>query len=132
QLMMSMGVDEDALRQVVRHWLMIENYRELLLGETYRPPLQRLIDLSQVVNTYGPSMAPYVINRMGVPRLSTPLVRRFVVDQQATVGGKLVMIEAGKAITDLPEPSENELKEMYEQYKDVLPGQGELPGAGYR
>ncbi|MCC6680907.1 MAG: hypothetical protein IT445_08395 [Phycisphaeraceae bacterium] len=132
QLAASVGADAGYLRQVLRHWLMIETYRQLLLGETYMSPPQRLMGMNQLAQVYGPGIVPLLVNRMGVQRLSTPLVRRFVVDQQATVGGKLVVVSAEKAVKDVPEPSQSELQEMFDQYKDVLPGEGDPAWAGYK
>lgn len=130
RLAASMHTNVAFVRNAMRHWIMVETYRGLALGETRTTPLERLTGAMQIAQSYGAQAFPQMANYLGQPRLSAPILTRVIVDQESSVSGKLLVVPADKAVTDAPEPTEAELQALFEQHKDRFPG-GES-GLGYR
>lgn len=126
----SVHADVSFVRNAIRHWIMVETYRSLALGETRTPSIQRLENASQIAQAYGAQAFPQMANYLGQPRLSAPLLKRVIFDQGSTVSGKLLVVPADTAITDLPDPTEDELQALFEAHKDHYPS-SEDP-IGYR
>ncbi|NJL30216.1 MAG: hypothetical protein HC898_00530 [Phycisphaerales bacterium] len=82
---------------------------------------QSMLEASQLAWSVTPS-----------PRLSQPLVQHFLHDQGAKVRLSLVRIPAERSKDKFPAPREAELMSLFEEYKDILPGEGKPYGFGYR
>lgn len=137
------------IREVVRRWLIAEQYRQTVLGTAYRDPRggspSLAINRMQVFENFiqqqlgnlppeyqqmaFQQIAPYA-NQManGTRRLSAPLLAQFIRDNYAAVDGRVALVRPD---TDaVPTPDDAKLQEVFETYKNNLPGgnPGELPG----
>ncbi|MEM8738521.1 MAG: hypothetical protein AAGG38_08605 [Planctomycetota bacterium] len=137
------------IREIVRRWLISEQYRQVLEGTAYRDPrggslslaVNRIQTFSQVIqqlSQFGPIPPQFEQQALeialrqanGTRRLSGPMLRRFMRDNYAFVQGRVVMVRPEPQAA--AEPTEAELSAVFEQYKDVLPGQGEPYPFGYQ
>jgi hypothetical protein len=121
------------VRQAMRHWLVVQKYKELMAGQTHlsgqsRARLMRVAGSSSDPQTYR----LYEEMAYGTSRLSKPIVEHFLQDQGAQVSGQVVVIRAQQLLADTPTPSDEEVESLYEQFKDALPGRGDPYGFGYR
>ncbi|MFP4222678.1 MAG: hypothetical protein ACLFVN_01250 [Phycisphaeraceae bacterium] len=118
------GAPDWLLRQAMRHWLLLERYQELVLGDVHIDPTESLALAGQ-----GMLAAP---SDLRGPRLSEPLVRHALSGNFATTAATTVLIGVEPMLDDAGQPSEQQLEELYQQYRDVPRGQGEPYGFGYR
>ena len=134
------------VRQAVRHWLIAEQYRELAAGIAYESRgAGALSPAMRKVETYGryardaeqfrdnPQMLQYIsalaaLEMRGTHRLSRPLLTHFVRDTAASIGGRLLLIDADPA--DGGQPADDAVRRLFDQYKDVLPGGGGSASGG--
>jgi|GEM_PF-6490841 len=141
------GIDTDQLINVVRQWVAVQTYKELLMGSTHESVISRMVELDSMIRQFQQASSQqgylrqyYMMMYMqqldrimvGSPRVSPPLVERFISDQQATVKIALVQVPAERYLDKVPQPSEAELKAHYEKYKAKLPGESQPYGFGYR
>ncbi len=119
------------VRQAMRDWLIVQQYKELVAGQAHLPGRDRA-RLMRGALTDPQSYRFYEAMAYGTSRLSKPLVEHFLQDQGAQVSGQVVVIRADQFLADSPTPTEAEIQALYEQYKDSLPGRGEPYGFGYR
>lgn len=160
-VMGSLGIDQERLnelatrhqttpqsiRHVVRRFLIAEDYRRLVDGVAFTDPggqaspsagLRRVQlvanALQQVggdVNTYQRFLAPQVaMQSNGSLRVSTPLLRRTVRDNASSLAGRLVVLRPDPALA--PAPTADQLNEVFNTYRDNLPGEGSPMPFGYR
>ncbi len=133
-------VTPDFLRQAVRHWLIAEQYRELVAGIAYNnygsggmsPAVQRLEIYNQFARESeqfrdNPQMMQYfsqlaMLEMQGSHRLSRSLLTHVIRDNAATIRGRLLLIPADP--DDATEPADDTLRELFNRYNDVLPGGG--------
>lgn len=124
------------LRGAIRDWVMIETYRELVYGRVHLPltdkinfyrQLQTLLDSGYPVSY----VRRFVGMLSGDHRVSGPLIERFVHQSQSTVKISAIEVSAAEYAKKVDNPSASDLGELFEQYKDQLPGQGRY-GFGYR
>ena len=141
----------DTIQHAVRRLLISEQYRQLVAGTAYRDPrgaspslaiekLQVQTDLVQRELARIPEqLHPMIIEQLvpyarvvaaGTHRLSAPLLEHFVQDNYTNASGRVAMIQPDTASVD--QPSDDRLQEVFEQYRDVLAGQGEPFPFGYR
>lgn len=73
----------------------------------------------------------YASQNTGTAFVSTPEVRRLVRDTTERVRARTVVISAEKLVDESEPVEEAEIRSVYEKFKSVLPGEGEL-GAGYK
>ncbi len=119
------------IRQAMRHWLVVQQYKELLAGQTHLAGKDRA-RLMRGMFRDPQSYLFYEALSYGTSRLSKPLVEHFLQDQGARVSGRVVLVRADLYQADTPQPGDGEVQALYEQFKDALPGQGEPYGFGYR
>ncbi len=119
------------VRQALRHWLIVQKYKELAAGQSHLSGTERARLIRGGLND-PQSFRIYEAMAYGTSRQSKPLVEHFLQDQGAQVSGQVVLIPASQFISDTPTPSEAEAEALYEQFKDALPGRGEPYGFGYR
>jgi hypothetical protein len=136
QLAANMQTKMEFIQQAVRHWLAVQNYRELILGQTHMAVDTRLAMLA-AANEFmrqGNIYAAYDMfgQASGSQRLSEPLIQRFLQDQRATASATAVLIDSARYLDKVPEPTQERLQELFEKYRDQLPGQSEPYGFGYR
>ncbi|MEX0655050.1 MAG: hypothetical protein WD534_00330 [Phycisphaeraceae bacterium] len=139
QLSAGMRVPPEYIHQAVRNWLMLEQYREVVLGRTHVNPVQRLQAIAYVMQAqqsgdFQLMMQGYQMldEAFGQPRLSEPLIQHMLRDLQTTVSGQVALVEAERYLDEVEPPDEAEVQALFEQYRDVAPGQGEPYGFGYR
>ena len=162
QLAKNAGTTTATIREVVRRWLISEQYRQLVTGTAYRDPrgnsASPAIERLQVFNTTANQivsrqfqdlalfpeemqrqLAPQLLQEAsfraglvanGTHRVSAPMLQHYVQDNYPTVEGRMVLIRPDTDAVD--EPTDAQLAAVFDQYKDVLPGQGEPFPFGYR
>ncbi|MEO1237525.1 MAG: hypothetical protein AAFX76_12125, partial [Planctomycetota bacterium] len=128
------------LRDIVRRWLISEQYRQVVTGTQYRDPgggslslavsrLENLMRSVQELQQFGGQLPPQLQQRLldlailqanGSRRLSAPMLRSFLNDNFSTVEGRVVLVRPD--VEAAPEPDEATLTEVFETYKDRLPG----------
>ena len=141
---------EDAVYATVRSYLAVSKYRNLAAGVVRQPVLQRLGAVSQAQQAFSqarrfsqegqPQLARFLQQRAlqtfasagGHQRISEPAVRHAVRDGNAQVAGRVVLLRASDRLDEVDDPTEAELEELFQQYKDDPPGQSEPYGFGYR
>ena len=129
------GVARAGVRGALRSWAQVQTYKELVLGMAHLRPEERLQKLQQaaMLMRFG-ALSRRAAERatLGRPRISEPLLRRFLHDQYARARVTLARIPADVAITGVDEPSEERVRELFQRYRDDLPGKGDPYGFGYR
>jgi hypothetical protein len=125
QLARRLSISSDAVRDAVRHWLMVQQARELIAGVGHLDLDTRLAINSQAA-MFGrdPRLQPY-IDRMlvfsrGMPRVSEPLIGHFLQDQGAKAKVTAVAVDAEHVLDRVPPPDEGTLKTLFEQHRDEL------------
>ncbi len=141
-------------RLVIRNWLTVEQYHDLIYGRMYTryetpegasplavqnissPGLRNLNQMYLARQMYAQGnygkARELEMARMGSLRYSEPLIRHFLYERTARISGRFVMIDVESVIEQLPQPTQTELVDLYEQYKDDLPGDSAPYGFGYR
>ncbi len=119
------------INMAIRNWLIIQRYKELTAGQAHLAGVQRAALAQQ---SFANKDAAVLLQAMayGNSRMSKPLIEHFIQDQGAKVMGKAVLIDAESLMDQTPKPSEEDVKTLFDEYKDALPGQGEPYGFGYR
>lgn len=124
-------VSEAFIRQALRNWILTQTYREVVLGQAHTP-IQIKLQYARFA-AQNPFMGGMFITvAQGSPRLSAPLVRHYVSDQGSRVGGKYALVGHERYLDQVAPPTDAQLQELFNQYKDSLPGEGEPYGFGYR
>ncbi len=150
------GASAGFFREAVRQWLVSEQYRMLISGRRYdsaialssSPGLTTLNlwtngilpQVNQVLSMQeDPRYAQAVLQaaefqflgeRLGHGRISPPALDYVMANELERVGGRAVMIEA-KADEDLA-VDDTQVRRLYEEYKEFLPGTGSPYPLGYR
>ena len=148
ELAAARNITPDFVRQAVRHWLIAEQYRELAAGIAYdnrgagglSPAMQKVEVYNQFAREAeqfrdNPQMLQYfsalaALEMRGTHRLSRPLLTHFIRDTAATISGRLLLVDADPAAGG--NPTDDTVRQLFETYKDVLPGGGETYPFGYR
>jgi hypothetical protein len=136
QLMQGTGATRGFIEQAVRHWLMVQTYRELLLGQSHTPVSTRAqnIMLAQQFGQQGMIgfAQSLIMAAMGSQRVSDPLIQHFLQSQAATVAGQVVLISHEGYLDRVEPPTAQELQALFEEYREMLPGRSQPYGFGYR
>jgi len=119
------------IRHAMKNWLVVQSYKELLAGQSHTPANERAAMMRNML-TDQQSAGFYEALAYGTSRLSKPLVEHFLQDQGAAVQGRAVVVDARRFLDDAPQPTDEEVASLFEQYKDSLPGRGQPYGFGYR
>ncbi|MEM9915538.1 MAG: hypothetical protein AAF911_11295 [Planctomycetota bacterium] len=137
------------IREIVRRWLIAEQYRQTVMGTAYRdveggsPSLavNRLESISQslqIIQQFGGNLPPFererfILNAIaqanGTRRLSAPLLAYFIQNNFANVTGRVALIQPD--VEAAAEPDDATVTEVFETYKNSLPGTGEPFPFGY-
>ena len=147
------GYKTEDFRRVIRNWLTVEQYYELVSGQiyqTYDTPQDASPLPAQTISSPGLKAINqiYIADQfarqgnygrarelayasMGSQRISEPLIKHFLYERMATVEGKFLLIDSEDYIDPSHTPSEQELTELFEQYKENLPGESQPYGFGY-
>ena len=134
------------IRHVVRRFLIAEDYRRLVDGVAYTDPgdaspsaglrrvemvYQALEQVGGNVDMYQRFLAPQIaMQSSGAFRVSTPLLRRTVRDNASSLSGRMVVLRPDPA--SVPAPTDAQLDEVFNTYRDNLPGAGKPFPFGYR
>jgi len=137
QLAHRLGVSVDALRKTLGSWIMIQLYKELVAGLVHTPFVERFshYQTARQFLQYGYDQGAAIEIESafnGTPRLSRPLLERFLVDHRATVQIASVAISGQKYFSKVNEVDEETLKDLFNRYKQDRPGQSKPYGLGYR
>lgn len=118
----------------LQDYAMVWRYKPLVYGLAQMPLRERLQMFQSLYAMYGPqilSVAERLLpGLLGYPRLSRPLVERMLFDQYSLLSITALPIEAQRFAAQSPPPSEQRLQELFEQYRNTLPGQGRY-GIGF-
>ncbi len=154
------GMTVEDIKEALRSWLSVQNYKELILGVSHMSPVEKIRTMSETQQRFSSFMNQgqsnpqmmWQIQRLlyqqmaqiqtGASRVSKPVVEHFVNDQQARVKIGYLQVpltsylekvsletaahETQKTVTN------KELQDLFDQYKDNLPGTSEPYGFGYR
>jgi hypothetical protein len=120
---------------VLREYAMVWRYKPLIYGLAYMPLRDRLQFFQSLYQMYGPQ-AMAAADRLlpgliGYPRLSRPLAERMMYDQFSTVSIAALPVEAQRFAAQAAPPTPQRLQELFDQYRDALPGQGQY-GIGFQ
>lgn len=135
QLAKNAGISTDELTRSIRHWLMVQQYIELSTGLANLSLDQKLQTLQQGIQymQMGINNPQMVIEpARGNPRISRPLMQRFLQDQQATVTMQAIAIRPERELANVAKPSLAAIETLYNDYKDELPGSAKGYGLGYK
>lgn len=142
-------ITEDYLYAALADWLTIEKYKELVRGQTHVPVRDRLIQYVQLFAQINQTleqapqqmrgfymqqffMPQLIRTALSEPRVSKPLLERFAADTQSQVTIAAVPVSADLYLSRVDEPTDERLTELFEKYKDDLPGEGEPYAIGYK
>ncbi len=127
----------DMLHAAVRDWITVQHYSELLYGVTSMPltlkaSLRGLAYLQTLRDSTEDHLERFLRASHGSFRVSRPLMRRFIYDYQSTVRISAVAVNTDVYADKIEMPTEQELLELFDKYKQILPGESEPHGFGYR
>ena len=146
-------ISRDDLYAVLAEWIVIQQYKELVLGRAHLPVYQRLRAFLLGLQSYAQAIEGMqqgkrdvsylqlqrfmqqisrVATQQGLPRVSEPAVRRYLADWLSQITVEALSLSADRHLADVPAPDEARLTELFEQYKDSMPGEGAGYGLGYR
>lgn len=139
------GASVGHVRQAVRHWLMVAQYRELILGLEHQPIEKRLSWLAEASRAAREARIERNIQKMqeaqalsrmasGAPRISEPALKHFVADNYATVDGKVATVDVNYILDQDPDakPDPVLVQQLFDDHKDEFAGESEPFGFGYR
>lgn len=124
------GTSEPFIIQALRDYGAVTLYKELALGQSHVPLHQRVRQYTSVAMASGLAAAPRA-PMLVPPRVSTPLIERFVYEQGSSLQVSMVRVPAERYVARTPQPDEAALTAMFNQYRDRLPGESEPYGFGY-
>lgn len=137
-----MGTSIDLVRQAVAHWIVAQQYHELVSGLGHLPLVADVNTPSRIGHVLRGArllQAGYVTDALlelesarGVPRVSEPLAKHFLQDQLARVRVVAVGVDSGRYQDRAGQPSRKAIEELFNRFKERLPGEGEPYGFGYR
>ncbi len=155
------GTHPDLVRQSVGAWAITQQYADLVSGRRIMVPSERLERLVRVLQAeqeflqylrkmqeenpqqmavmqqyllmqYQQQMRQMLDGAEALPRVSEPVLERFVHDQRSEAKVSTVAVSAARYLPQVPQPSVQEVEALYEKHKDDLPGQSKPHGFGYR
>ncbi|MCC6581191.1 MAG: hypothetical protein IT440_12205 [Phycisphaeraceae bacterium] len=141
-----LGVTSTDVRQSLAELIALQNYRDLVTGAQHERLALKLGQIGAVYQQFGSlnnvqgmlrqyymSMLMQEIGRLqqGQPRISEPMLRRFVADHFSTVRVEMVPVPPQRYMKDMTPPTDEQIKALYDAYKNVLPGTSEPNGFGY-
>jgi len=146
--MAAMRVTREVVQETTRKYLAAAKYRQLVTGNTHITPIDRLVGLAsgqqllfqaQQLARQGNQFASLVMLQanvqlaltQGSQRLSLPLVQHTIRDNQARIAGRAMVISQD-ALDEIPEPTDEQIEQLFLDYRDDLQGEGEPYGFGYR
>lgn len=150
----------DAVKESLRSWLTIQNYKELLLGTSHSSPIQKIQAIGETQQMFQnllsqgqvqPQFQQYYMQmyyqrlsqiQTGAARVSKPVVEHFINDQQSRVKVGVLEIPATRYLDQVAletqkkdaakTVTEAQLQSLFEDYKDNLVGTSKPYGFGYR
>lgn len=125
------------IRAVLRDWVMVQHYTELVFGRTHRAIEEKVATYRSIEALAQRGMAyPFLYRALdmlnGSDRVSGPLLERFVHQTDSTVAIAAIEVDSDRYREGLAPPEDARLQELFELYRDRLSGQGEPYGFGYR
>ncbi|MCC7146742.1 MAG: hypothetical protein IT443_09870 [Phycisphaeraceae bacterium] len=136
RLMREARVPEGDILMMLGDYAMVQRYKELVRGVKHTPIRQRLRLYATIGAQFGAAalrQADKVLPwTLGEARLSLPVLERFVYDQSSRVKVAVLPIDSRRYLPETPAPSAEELAQLFNQYRDQLPGQTEPYGIGFK
>lgn len=131
QRVKNLGAPMPTVRDAIRDWIAVQHYRELVLGRAHTPVESKLqgiqfISILMQMGRYSDLGAAIEMAR-GLPRVSEPLLARYLQDESARVRISAVKIEADSYASKVASVDEKLVTQLYEQYKGSLPRVGPAP-----
>lgn len=132
------GANMPAIDRALRHWGMVQQLQELVLGLGHQSPTERLslygeaMQFAQMGFTPGAVMA--LESAQGKGRVSEPLLLHSVQEQQATVEIAAVAVGAERYLAQVKSVPDAELQSLFDKYREKLPGEPDEMGRtlGYK
>ncbi len=137
QMLQRTRATEGMIRETVRRWIVVQNYLPLVQGRAYTPlqtRMQMTMFAYQMLQV-DPMQAMQVLPlTQGSPRLSEPLLTHFIASQRAMLAGEVVLVGHERYLDQVGDPTDEQLRELFERHRDSLPGESEDDpyGFGYR
>jgi hypothetical protein len=142
QIARRMGTSVDLVQKAVAHWIVAQQYHELVSGLGHLPLVADVNTPSRVGHVLRGArllQAGYVSDALlelesarGVPRVSEPLAKHFLQDRLARVRVVAVGVDSGRYHDRAGQPSREAINDLFNRFKERLPGEGEPYGFGYR
>ena len=127
-------ISADVVRDAIGQWLISWRHAELVSGLAHLDLNQRsqmtMTAIQMMFQSGQSDIESALAAARGRERFSRPLLMRMMADQATSVQVSLVPIRPD--LDTAPEPTSEQLQELFEEYRDDLPGEGEPYGFGYR
>lgn len=125
------GVSEGFVIETLRTYGAVSLYKELVLGQDHTPLSTRVRQYVRVAMANGLGSVAQA-QLLFPPRVSDPLIERFVYDQGTRVQIVMVPVQAARYLGEVTAPDDATVQSLFDQYRDDLPGTSEPYGFGYR
>lgn len=136
QVTQAVHAEPPLLRDALRDWLIVQQYREMVYGLGRLSMDERLGNVYRANLFAQQGMFPYAVASyeaaMGRLRVSQPVLQRFVYDQRTTASVQMVEVRADRELDQTPTPEAAKLQELFDQHKGSFPGQSQPFGFGYK
>ena len=131
-----LGATTEHVQEAVRGWIVVQQYKELVMGRSHVTMTQRLADYQQsliFLQFVDPLQWRMLVDLSeGKPRISRPLRERLTHDQQAKARISVLIINAAHGVDQIRSLEPLRVKELFDTYREYLPGDGKPYGFGYR
>lgn len=125
------GVSQAFVIHTLRQYGAVTLYKELVFGQDHTPLQDRVRQYMRVAMTNGLDSVPQA-QLLFPPRVSDPLIERFVYDQTSRIQAAMLRIPAGRYLDQAPPADPQRVAALFEQHRNDLPGASEPYGLGYR
>lgn len=135
-----LALQQQTTRATIDHallsWVTYQRYKALVSGVANISASERMMrqfGVYQAMQQRSQETAMMaMLSTTGNPRVSGPLLGTLMSDLSATAKVAIVPISATRYLNQVSTPTEADLVNLFDQYKDDLPGTGEPAGFGYK
>lgn len=129
-------VSVESLRGVLRDRIVYEDYKSLVAGLQHVSLIQQLDHQVQMyeLTRQGMTQLAYRLSYKAnpMPRISVPRREHFLHDLYSRVRVTAALVDAQAYLHRVEQPAQQEVEDLFDRYKNDLPGQSEPNGIGYR
>ncbi|MCX5659318.1 MAG: hypothetical protein NTW19_06290 [Planctomycetota bacterium] len=122
-----LGVSMGTIDTAIRHWGMVQQMQEMILGLGHLAFNERIAMYGQAMQFaqmgYMPGAMMILEGTRGKPRVSEPLLLHFVQEQQATVEIAALAIPAERYLSQVKTVPDEIAQGLFDKYRDKLPGE---------